>query len=167
MFYVHVPGYELGSVTQDFRQNGFAVAVNGRHFDQLNDAPPRVPCVARFSPARLELRRPLAHQPALQRPPLLIGQVGNGDLQQLLSLDAGQIHWATMPICWRNVRLSSRCQLSLIRPLRTRRMAVAMKSTGWPVPACPMKEPVKWPVKRRYETTRTPTTSRWTTATLT
>jgi hypothetical protein len=41
---------------------------------------------------------------------------------------------------------------------------VAMKSTGWPAPVCPMKVPVKWPVKRICETTRSPTTSRCTTA---
>src|SRR5258708_35436579 len=81
MFYVHVAGDALGSVTHDFGENSFAIAVNGCHLDQLNDAPPRVPHLARFSPARLELRRPLADQPALQRPPLLIGQVDDGDLQ--------------------------------------------------------------------------------------
>jgi hypothetical protein len=62
MFCVHVAGDELDALTHDFRQNGFAISVNGYHLDQLNDAPPRVPCVARFFPTRLELRRPLADQ---------------------------------------------------------------------------------------------------------
>jgi hypothetical protein len=46
-------------------------------------------------------------------------------------------HCVTTPICWRKVRLSSRCQLSVMRPCRTRRMSVAMKSTGWPFPRAP------------------------------
>jgi hypothetical protein len=65
MLCVHVAGDELGTLTHDFRQNGFAISVNGSHFDQFNDAFPRVPCVARFSPSRLELSRPLADQLAL------------------------------------------------------------------------------------------------------
>src|SRR2546427_11254447 len=81
MFCVHVAGDELDALAHDFRQNGFAISVNGCHLDQLNDAPPRVPYVARFSPSRLELRRPLADQLTLQRPPLLIGQIGYCDLQ--------------------------------------------------------------------------------------
>src|SRR5258708_35999665 len=36
------------------------------------------------SPRRLELSRPLADQLTLQRPPLLIGQVGHSDLQHYL-----------------------------------------------------------------------------------
>src|SRR5258706_8214819 len=81
MFCVHIAGDELGALAHDFRQNGFAISVNGRHLDQLNDALPRVPCAARFSPSRFELSHPLACQPTLQRPPLLIGQIGYGDLQ--------------------------------------------------------------------------------------
>ena len=41
------------------------------------------------------------------------------------------------------VRLSSRCQLSVILPSRTLRMSVAMKSIGWPPPVTPWKIPVK------------------------
>src|SRR2546427_11344372 len=81
MFCVHVAGDELDALTHDFRQNGFAISVNGCHLDQLNDAPARVPYVARFSPSRLELSRPLAYQLTLQRPRLLIGQIGYRDLQ--------------------------------------------------------------------------------------
>jgi hypothetical protein len=73
MFCVHVAGDELGTLTHDFRQNGFAIAVNRYHLDQLNDASPRVPCVVRFSPGRLELSRPLADQLTLQGPPLPVG----------------------------------------------------------------------------------------------
>jgi hypothetical protein len=81
MFCVHVAGDELGALTHDFGQNGFAISVNGCHLDQFNDASPRVPSVARFSPSGLELNRPLADQVTLQRPPLLIGQIGYSDLQ--------------------------------------------------------------------------------------
>src|SRR5258708_29878911 len=42
------------------------------------------------SPRRLELSRPLADQLTLQRPPLLIGQVGHSDLQHYLPSTAGQ-----------------------------------------------------------------------------
>jgi len=28
MFCVHVAGYELGTLTHDFRQNGFSIAIN-------------------------------------------------------------------------------------------------------------------------------------------
>src|SRR5437867_12542198 len=79
MFCVHVACDELGALAHDFRQNGFAISVNGCHLDQLKDAPPRVPYVARFSPSGLELSRPLADQVTLQRPPLLIGQIGYSD----------------------------------------------------------------------------------------
>jgi hypothetical protein len=61
MFCVHVAGDELDSLTHDFRQNGFAVSVNGCHLDQIDDAPPRVPYVPSFSPGRFELSRPLAY----------------------------------------------------------------------------------------------------------
>jgi hypothetical protein len=81
MFYVHVASDELDPLTHDFRQNGFAISVNGCHLDQLNNAPPRIPDGARFCPTRLELRSPLAHQLTLQRPPLLMGQIGYRDLQ--------------------------------------------------------------------------------------
>jgi hypothetical protein len=81
MFGVHVAGDEVGALTHDFRQNGFAISVNGCHLDQFNDASARVPCVARFYPRRLELNRPLPDQLTLQRPPLLIGQIGYSDLQ--------------------------------------------------------------------------------------
>src|SRR5258706_5538233 len=81
MFCVHVAGDDLAPLTHDFGQNGFAVSVNGYHLDQLNNAFPRVSYVARFSPSRLELSRPLTDQLTLQRPPLLIRQVGQSDLQ--------------------------------------------------------------------------------------
>jgi hypothetical protein len=90
MFCVHVAGDELGALTHDFRQSGFAISVDGCHLDQLNDVFPRVPCVARFSPSRQELNRPLADQLTLQRPPLLIGQIGYSDLQHYSPLTAYQ-----------------------------------------------------------------------------
>jgi hypothetical protein len=76
MLCVNVAGDELDALTHEFRQNGFSTSVNGCHLDQFNDAPPRVACVARFSPSRLKLSRPLADQLTLQRPPLLIRKVG-------------------------------------------------------------------------------------------
>jgi hypothetical protein len=51
MFCVHVAGDELDALTHDFRQNGLAISVDGCHLNQLNDASPRVPYVARFSPS--------------------------------------------------------------------------------------------------------------------
>jgi hypothetical protein len=81
MLGVHISGDELGSLTHDFRQNFFAISVNRCHLDQVNDASPRVSWVVRFSPSRHELSRPLVDQLTLQRPPLLIGQIGYGDLQ--------------------------------------------------------------------------------------
>ena len=48
MFCVHVAGDKLGALTHDFRQNGFAVSVNGCHFGQFNDA-----LFRRFEDARL------------------------------------------------------------------------------------------------------------------
>ena len=90
MFCVHVAGDELDALTHDFRQNGFAISVNGCHLGQINDAPPRVPCFARFSPTRLELRRPRADQLTQQRPPLFIEQVGYSDLQQYFPSTACQ-----------------------------------------------------------------------------
>src|SRR5437899_284415 len=89
MLCVYVAGDELGALTHDFRQNGFAISVNRCHLHQLNDASPRLPGVARFSPSRLELNRPLADQLTLQRPPLLIGQIGSSDLQ----------HYSPLPAC--------------------------------------------------------------------
>ena len=88
MFCVHVAGDELGALTHDFRQNGFAISVNGCHLDQFNDASPRVPCVVRLSPSRFELGCPLADQLTLQRPPLLIRQIGYSDLQHYFPLIA-------------------------------------------------------------------------------
>jgi hypothetical protein len=81
MFGVHVAGDELDALTHDFRQNRFAISVNRYNPDQLHDAFPHVPNVARFSPGQLELRRPLTDQITLQRPPLFIGQVGHSDPQ--------------------------------------------------------------------------------------
>jgi hypothetical protein len=88
MFCVHVACDELGTLTHDFRENGFAISVNGRYFGQFNDASSRIPFMARFSPSRLELIRPLADQLTLQRPPLLIGQIGYSDLQHYPPLTA-------------------------------------------------------------------------------
>jgi hypothetical protein len=96
MFCIHVAGDEFGALTHDFRQNGFAIPVDGYHFNQLNDASPRVVCMMRFSPSRLELNRPLADQPTLQRPPLLAGQIGYGDLQHYFSSIA--CHQCRLPI---------------------------------------------------------------------
>src|SRR5712692_7743220 len=90
MFCVHVAGNELDPLAHEFRQNCFAVSVNGCHLDQVNDALPHVPCVASFSPSRLEFTRPLADQLTLQRPPLLIRHVGHSDLQHCSSSSARQ-----------------------------------------------------------------------------
>jgi hypothetical protein len=90
MLCVHVAGYELGTLAHDFRQNFFAISINRCHLDQVNDASPRVPSVARFSPGRQELNRPLADQLTLQRPPLLVGQIGYRDLQHYSPLTACQ-----------------------------------------------------------------------------
>src|SRR6266849_783968 len=90
MFCVHVAGDELDALTHELRQNGFANSVNRCHVDQLNDAPPRIPYVARFSPSRLEFLRPLADQTTLQTPPLLSGQIGDGDLEHYFPFDCRQ-----------------------------------------------------------------------------
>jgi hypothetical protein len=87
---VHVASDELGALTHDFCQNGFTISVNGCHLDQFNDAPPRVLRMARFSPSRLEYNRPLADQLTLQRPSLLIRQIGYSDLQHYSPLTACQ-----------------------------------------------------------------------------
>jgi hypothetical protein len=68
-------------VTHDFCQNGFARLVNECHVDQLDDAPAGVAFVALFSPSQPQLSRPLTDQLTLQRPPLLIRQIGYIDLQ--------------------------------------------------------------------------------------
>jgi len=60
MLCVHVAGDELGAMSHDLSQNGFAISVNRCHFNQFNDASPRAFCVMCFSPARLEHGRPLA-----------------------------------------------------------------------------------------------------------
>jgi hypothetical protein len=88
MFCIHVAGDELGTLTHDFRQNGFTIMVNGCHLDHFDNASSRIACLARFSPSRLELSRPLADQQTLQAPPLLIGQIGNRDLQHRSPLTA-------------------------------------------------------------------------------
>jgi hypothetical protein len=81
MFCVHVARDKLDALTHDFRQNVFATSVNVRHFDQLNDAPPRVADASLIGPSRLELSRPLSDQLTLQRPPLFTGQIGYRDLE--------------------------------------------------------------------------------------
>jgi hypothetical protein len=81
MFCVHVAGCELGTLTHDFRQGGFTIAVNRYDFDQLNDESPFVSCAVRFSPSRPELIRPLADQLTLQGPPLPARKIGDSDLQ--------------------------------------------------------------------------------------
>jgi hypothetical protein len=88
MFCIHVAGDELGTLTHDFRQNGFTIVVDGCHLDHFDNASSRIACLARFSPSRLELSRPLADQQTLQAPPLLIGQIGNRDLQHRSPLTA-------------------------------------------------------------------------------
>jgi hypothetical protein len=90
MLCVHVTGDELDALAHEFSQNGFSTPVNGCHLDQLNEAPPRVAYVARLSPSRLELSHPLADQLTLQRPPLLIRQVGHSDFQHDYSWTACQ-----------------------------------------------------------------------------
>jgi hypothetical protein len=60
MLCIHVASNELGTLTHDFRQNGFTTTVNGCHLDHFNDAPARIACLALFSPSRLELSRPMS-----------------------------------------------------------------------------------------------------------
>jgi hypothetical protein len=86
----HVAGDELGTLAHHFRQNLLAISVNRCDFNQLNDASPLVPYVVRFSPSRLEFSCPLANQLTLQRPPLLIGQIGYSDLEHGSLLTACQ-----------------------------------------------------------------------------
>jgi hypothetical protein len=88
MFCIHVAGDELGTLTHDFRQNGFTIVVDGCHVNHFDNASSHIACLARFSPSRLELSRPLADQQTLQGPPLLIGQIGNSDLQHSSPLTA-------------------------------------------------------------------------------
>jgi hypothetical protein len=90
MLGVHITGDELGTLAHDFRQNFFAISVNRCHLNQFNDASPRVTYVVRFSPGRHELSRPLADQLTLQRPPLLVGQIGYSDLEHDSLLTACQ-----------------------------------------------------------------------------
>jgi hypothetical protein len=43
MLCVHVAEDEFGTLTHDFRQDGFAISVNRCHLNQINDASPHVP----------------------------------------------------------------------------------------------------------------------------
>ena len=97
MFCVHIAGDELGTLTHDFRQDSFAIPVNSCHLGQFNDASPCVLRVARFSPSRLEFNRPLADYQTLQRPPLLIGQIGYRDLQHYFPLPAASRTLRSIP----------------------------------------------------------------------
>ena len=56
-------------------------------------------------------------------------------------------------------RLSSRCQLSVTLPSRTRRMSMAVKSIAWPLPCTSPSLPVKCPVRRTCDTTRSTATT--------
>src|ERR1700730_3032747 len=69
--------------------------------------------------------------------------------KQFTFLPVFERHFLTVaiPICCRRVRLSSICQLSVMRPLRILRRSVAMNETGWPSPLAVSKAPVKCPVK--------------------
>src|ERR1700730_4593823 len=60
--------------------------------------------------------------------------------------EIGQGATFATPICWSRVRLSSMCQLSLIRPFSTFTRSVAMNSIGFPLPCVWPNLPVKWPV---------------------
>ena len=68
-------------------------------------------------------------------------------------------HFASSPACCMKPRLSSRCQLSVTLPSRTRRMSMAVKSIAWPWPCTSPSLPVKWPVSRTCETTRSAATT--------
>src|SRR5712675_1014173 len=78
MFCIHVAGDEFGTLTHDFRQNGFTVVVDGCHLNHFDNASPHIARLALCSPSRLELSRPLAGQQTLQGPPLLTGQIDYG-----------------------------------------------------------------------------------------
>ena len=64
-------------------------------------------------------------------------------------------HCSTLatPICVSSVRLSSICQLSVMRPFVTFSRSVAMKSIDWPWPLVLPKVPVKWPLKFMWTVT--------------
>src|SRR6202158_2394143 len=59
------------------------------------------------------------------------------------------VHMSTLatPISCSSVRLSSMCQLSVMRPFSILTRSVAMKGTGWPLPCVCPNLPVKWPLK--------------------
>src|ERR1700730_11255974 len=51
------------------------------------------------------------------------------------------------PISCSSVRLSSMCQLSVMRPFSILTRSVAMKGTGWPLPCVCPNLPLKWAVE--------------------
>jgi len=83
---VHVAGDEVDALTHEFRQNCFAISIDGCHFDKVHDALPQIPSLARLCPGRNQLIRPLAGQMTLERPPLLVGQFDHSDLEQYVPL---------------------------------------------------------------------------------
>jgi hypothetical protein len=89
----------------DFSQNFFAIWINRCHLHQVNNPSSLVRYEAIFSPGRPEFRRPLADQLTLQRPPLLIGQIGDSDLE----------HGSLLTTCQKPPISEVRCNHNLLR----------------------------------------------------
>jgi addiction module HigA family antidote len=66
-------------------------------------------------------------------------QIAKRDLGKILA----QKSTLAMPICWSSAKLSSMCQLSVMRPFSALTRSVAMKAMAWPLPWTMPKLPVK------------------------
>src|SRR5258706_14948679 len=53
MFCIHIAGDELGTLTHDFRKNGFTIVVDGCDLDHFDNASPHIARLALLSPSRL------------------------------------------------------------------------------------------------------------------
>jgi hypothetical protein len=83
LFRIYAACNELWILTHDFLQNGFAILINERHVVQVNDALARITLVACISPGQPELSRPRPDQATLEKPSLLVGQIGDSDPQHV------------------------------------------------------------------------------------
>jgi hypothetical protein len=83
MFGVHIPGDELGALTHHFRQNSFPTSPDEGHVREFNNTSALIAGGVKSFPGRAQLDRPITHQAALQGPSLLLGRVGNIDLQHV------------------------------------------------------------------------------------
>lgn len=89
MLCVHIAGNELGSLTHHFRQRPLAAAPDKCHVGKLHDASTSVALLPNLSPGRHQLSDPLVDQSTLQRPALLVGRVGDVDLEHLFKSPGG------------------------------------------------------------------------------